>query len=202
MQSHHKKQFDAKSVHQNKDRCSKCGDTTHIEGFQCQAKKYKCKACHKFGHFTSLCFQKNHTSSKPRKHKAHQLQAGTVYAKESVICGQSEEISSKDSFCLHVKIKCTQADSQKIPRPLHLITNLANRLKQHHTGNLYLTARLDTCADLNMMPASVYKLVFHDPNMKKLASSSLEIGTYTTDTVKIVGSCVFYLVHPDTKKLM
>ena len=25
---------------------------------------------------------------------------------------------------------------------------------------------------------------------------------YTTDTVKIVGSCVFYLVHPDTKNLM
>ena len=38
--------------------------------------------------------------------------------------------------------------------------------------------------------------------MKKLAPSKLEIGTYTTDTVKIVGSCMFYLVHPDTKKLM
>ena len=52
------------------------------------------------------------------------------------------------------------------------------------------------------MPASVYKLVFQDPNMKKLDPSSLEIGIYPTDTVKIVGFCVFYLVHPDTKKLM
>ena len=52
------------------------------------------------------------------------------------------------------------------------------------------------------MPASVYKLVFQDPNMKKLDPSSLEIGTYTTDTVNIVGSCVFYLVHLNTKKLM
>ena len=52
------------------------------------------------------------------------------------------------------------------------------------------------------MPASVYKLVFQDPNMKKLDPSHLEIGTYTTDTVKIVDSCVFYPVHPDTKKLM
>ena len=52
------------------------------------------------------------------------------------------------------------------------------------------------------MTASVYKLVFQDPNMKKLAPISLEIGTYTTDTVKIVGSCVFYLVHPDTKILV
>ena len=38
--------------------------------------------------------------------------------------------------------------------------------------------------------------------MKKTAPSSLDIGTYTTDTVKIVGSFVFYLVHPDTKKLV
>ena len=52
------------------------------------------------------------------------------------------------------------------------------------------------------MPASVYKLVFQDPNMNNLDPRSLEIGTYTTDTVKIVGSCVFYLVHLDTNKLM
>ena len=51
------------------------------------------------------------------------------------------------------------------------------------------------------MPDSVYKMVFNDPELKKLAPSNLEIGTYTTDTVKIVGSCLFYLVHLDTKKL-
>ena len=51
------------------------------------------------------------------------------------------------------------------------------------------------------MPASVYKLVFDDPEMEKLAPSNLEIGTYTTDIVKIVGSCLIYLVPQDTKKL-
>ena len=52
------------------------------------------------------------------------------------------------------------------------------------------------------MPVSVYRLVFQDPGMKKLAPSNLEIGTYTTDTVKIIGSFMFYLVHLDTKKLI
>ena len=133
----------------------------------------------------------------------YQLQTGAVYVKESARCDHSEEDStSEDSFCLQVKIKCTQADKQKVSRPIHLITNLAYRLKPHHTRNLCLTARLDTCADVNLMPASVYKLVFKDPNMQKLAPSSLERGTYTTDTVQIDGSCTFYLVHPDTKKLM
>ena len=51
------------------------------------------------------------------------------------------------------------------------------------------------------MPVSVYKLVFQDPDCKKLASSKLEIGTYTIDTVNFVGSCMFYLVHPDSKFL-
>ena len=52
------------------------------------------------------------------------------------------------------------------------------------------------------MPASVYKLVFHDSNLEKLTANKLQIGTYTNDTVKIVGTCKLYLVHPDTKKLV
>ena len=59
----------------------------------------------------------------------------------------------------------------------------------HENRNLYLRARLDTCADVNIMPASVYKLVFHDPNLEKLIPNKLQIGTYTNDTVKIVGTC-------------
>ena len=51
------------------------------------------------------------------------------------------------------------------------------------------------------MPATVYKLVFHDPDLQKLAPSKLEIGTYATDTGKLVGPCTFYLVHPDPKCL-
>ena len=133
----------------------------------------------------------------------HQLQVGAVYAKDSAICSQSEDDSpSEDSFCLQVKVKCKQANLKRIPRPTHLITNLAYRLKLHHTGNLYLRAGLDTCADINIMCASMYRLVFQDPSMKKLPPSSLEIGTYTIDTVNIVSSCMFYLVHLDNKKLM
>ena len=67
---------------------------------------------------------------------------------------------------------------------------------------MYLRARLDTCTDVNLMPASIYQLIFKDPQMKKLTPSNLQVGMYTTDSVKIVGSCKFHLVHPDTKKLL
>ena len=90
---------------------------------------------------------------------------------------------------------------KRIPTPSQLITNLVYKLKPHQTWNQYLTARLNTCADVNIMPASVYKLMFNDTKLKKLAPSTLEIDTHTTDKVKIAGSCLFCLVHSDTKKL-
>ena len=86
--------------------------------------------------------------------------------------------------------------SKKIPTPSHLITSLAYKLKPHQTRNQYLKARLHTCTDVNIMPASVYKLVFNDPEVKMFAPHNLEIDTFTTNTVKIVGSCLFYFVSP------
>ena len=64
-----------------------------------------------------------------------------------------------------------------------------------------MRARLDTCANVNIMPACVYKVVLHDQELLKLAPSKLEISAYTTNTVKFVRSCVLYLVHHDTKCL-
>ena len=126
------------------------------------------------------------------------LQVGTVYACDKSVCGHS---SSDESFCLLVKIQQSPSEGKKIPTPSYLITNLAYKLKPHQTRNQYLKARLDTCADVNIMSASVYKLVFNDPELKTLAPGNLEIGTITTNTVKIVGSCLFYLIHLDIKKL-
>ena len=94
----------------NKDRYSKCGDSTHVEEFQCPGKKFQCKACHKFAHFTSLCYQKKKASFKSERPKAHQLQAGTVYAQEKAICRHSEDYSSTDeSLCLPIRSQHTQA---------------------------------------------------------------------------------------------
>ena len=122
--------------------------------------------------------------------------------KGNSISSQSEDSRSDNSFCLQLKIQHTQAHVKDIPTPAHLIANLVCQLKSHQKRNLYLRARLGTCTDVNIMPASMYSLIFKDPEMKKLAPSELEFGTYITDTVKIVGSFRFYLVHPDSKKLL
>ena len=81
-------------MNKQSDRCLRCGDTMHTKGFQCPAKKFQCKVCHKFGHFTTVCYQKNQQTSnsfKPRKPKAHQLRAGVLYTHQDDDSDISEE---------------------------------------------------------------------------------------------------------------
>ena len=68
----HKKRFDTNQTHQRRDRCSKCGDSKHIDGFRYPAKKFKSKTCNKYGHFTSLCYKKK-VSFKSRTPMVHHL---------------------------------------------------------------------------------------------------------------------------------
>ena len=117
----------------------------------------------------NLCYEKKQAPFKSSQPKTNQLQAGAVYMHENAICSQSEDSSSDDSFCLQLKVQHTQASLKKVPTPSHLITNIAYRLKPHHTRNQYLRARLDTCVDVNIMPVSVYRFMFKDPELKKLS---------------------------------
>ena len=169
--SYNRKSFDARGAYRQKNRCSKCGDSTHLEGFTCPTKKYQCNKLYKFviNLGTSPAYHKNH------KPKAHQLTAGTIQAYDS----QSDSEDSDISFCLQLQVKCVQTQNKVDKRPPCLITNLPYRLKMHENRNLYLQARLDTCPDINIMPPSVYKLVFQDPNLEKLIPNKLQIGTYT-----------------------
>ena len=114
----------------------------------------------------------------------------------------SEESSSDESFCLQLQAQSNQGEGKHIPNTIHLITNLAYCLKPHHTRNMYLRACLDTCAEVNIMPASVYQLVFKDPEMRKVKPCKMQMSSYTADTLKIIGSCTFDIVHLDTKNLV
>ena len=183
----------------NFNRCSKCGDTAHHVGFTCPAKKYQCKACHKFGHFTSQCFQKKqHSQHKFRQPKAHQTQVDDLYDNSDSY--PSDVSSSEDSFCLQVRIRRQLDGTHKIPKLTHLITNIAYQLKQHHTRNQYLRPRIDTGDEVNFMPVSVYRLIYHDHDHQKLTPCKLKIGTYITDTIKIIGTIIIYLIQQETNR--
>ena len=127
---------------------------------------------------------------------------GALYTHNDADRSRSESSDTEDSFCLQMKIHKTQISHPKVPKPIYLMANLAYHLQEHHKRNQYLQARLDTCADVNLMPMAVYCLMFKDPGLRKITSSNLEIEMYTNDVVKIIGACNFYFVHPKSKQLI
>ena len=144
--------------------------------------------------------RKQHSQHKVRQPKVHQIHVNHLY--DDPESYPSDISSSEDSFCLQVRIWKQHSQKQQIPKLTHLITNIAYQLKQHHTRNQYLRARIDTSAKINLMLFSVYRLIYHDQDLTKLTPCNLKIRTYTTDTIKIIGTTTIYLLHPDSKKLV
>ena len=160
---------------------------------------YQCKVCYKFGHFTSQCFQKKqYQHQKYRQPKAHQIQVDESYHYSHDY--SSDASSSEDSFCLQVKVQKQNKKTQKLPNTTHLLNNIAYRLKPHHTSNKYLRAWIDTGAEVNLMLVSVYRLIYQDQDLKKLTPCNLKIGTYMADIIRILGTTIIYLIHPDSKQ--
>ena len=82
----------------------------------------------------------------------------------------------------------------------HLYTNILYPLKQYHKHNKYLCIQLDMCANVNLMPESVYKLVFNDPQTTKLAKNDIDLTVYTRHSVDLIGKCSFYMLSKATKQ--
>ena len=193
--------FNQRQILQSEDKCHKCGASKHIEGFQCSARKYQCGNCHNFGHFNSLCYKKQESYKKrPRSPKAYQLTSSRLSAQDkSIYTNPSDNSSSEDElFCLQMKVQAIQAN-EKYPTPKHLFTSLEFKVKLHKNKTKFLWTRIDTCADVNIMPVSIYKYLFKDPDCGKIAPNVLQLGTYTNKKVKIIGSCNLYIIHSDTR---
>ena len=187
------------------DKCTRCGDTLHAKVFQCPARKFQCKICHKFHHISPQYVTKRasslQTHLKQENPKEQQLCTGALYTHHDADRSGSELSHNEESFCLQMKIQRTQVTNPQVPKPIYLMTNLAYHLQLHHKRNQNLHARLHTCVDVNLMPMAVYCLMFKDPGLRKLTPPNVEIETYTNDVVKIIGLCHFYLVHPESKQL-
>ena len=69
-----------------------------------------------------------------------------------------------------MKVQKTQFSHPQVPKPVYLMANLVYHLQMHHRQNQYLCARLDTCADVNLMPVVVYQLMFKDPSPREAYS--------------------------------
>ena len=82
----------------------------------------------------------------------------------------------------------------------HLYANIPYWFKPYHKHNKYLCVQLDTCTDVNLMPESVYKLVFNDPQTAKLAKNDIDLTVYTRHSVDLIGKCTLYMLSKGTKQ--
>ena len=136
------------------DKCTRCGDTLHAKGFQCPARKF-----HSI-YVTNSDISPQYVIKRASSHQAHlklenpkhnNFEQGPYTPIMMLI-----EVDNEESFCLQMKIQKTQVTNPQVPKPIYLMTNLAYHLQMHHKRNQYLCARLDTCADVSLMPMAVY----------------------------------------------
>ena len=145
-----------------------------MPGFRCPASRHQCKYCKETGHFSPMCFKKPQEQTNKKgfhKPQAHQLQVGS-YSSVDQHYDQDDTSESEDSFCLQMQFKPEQADHESCETQ-HLFTHLEYKLKYHKRKTRFLRARRDTCSNTNVMPASIYKKVFKDPDCSKLNPKSI-----------------------------
>ena len=87
----HKKWFDVKNAHQNKKRCSKCGDSIHVEGFQCPAKSSSVKLVTSLDTLPAFVI---------RKSKLHSSQANQRYVNYK----QGQYMQKRVPYVVNLKI--------------------------------------------------------------------------------------------------
>ena len=91
-----------------------------------------------------------------------------------------------------MKLQDKQANTS-VPVPKHLFTNLEFKVKPHKRNTKFLWARDDTCADVNLMPMSIYKKLFKDEDCTQITPSNLQLRTYTNKKVKVIDPATFRL---------
>ena len=70
-------------------------------------------------------------------------------------------------------------------------------MEPNQRGTKFLRAGIDTCANVNILPISVYKVIYKDPDCVMLApSNKTGITTYTNEKINVLGFCDMFVVHP------
>ena len=157
------------SYDRNSNQCTSCGDSPHAPGFNWQAKKYQCKHCTKIGHLNKMCFTKNAHPQPQHYHKGKPKQVHQIIVPEqSTDQHKNTHECDDDEFMIAFQL-CAQPQknlyNQKVTTGYTqkcLYANIPYRFQPYHRHK-YLCVQLDTCADVNLMPESVYKLMFNDP---------------------------------------
>ena len=89
-------------------------------------------------------------------------------------------------FVPEIQVQAATSSSQRrLYSDLHLSTNACSK-------PLYLRCRLDTAADVNVMPISVCKKLFYDYSLSKLRPVQASVIAYNSTNIAVIESGVLY----------
>ena len=164
----------------------RCGDTRHRPGFNCPASKFQCKKCHKYGHFTSKCLTKPHSTNVNTIEEVNAVLAFTK-SPHSV----QAELSDDSLDAMYI---CT-VNTSKPKRCVFADLQLATQSSKPK----YLKVRLDTAADVSMMSKSVYQQLFDDPQCQKLQPVTTNTVMHDHSKAEVLGSVTIPILKDNQK---
>ena len=190
-----RRQVPTKQAEQSNNRrewkCKRCGGQ-HQKPRECPAANKNCHKCGKNGHFARACLGKNF------KHRIQSLQAEqeidmAEYEENPAVRYQASQIK----VCARVnQVKEPQEPEPPVDKKIVMVT-----IPYAETPNAEpkdcLRMRVDTCADINIMPLSVYQTIFDDVTKQKLLPTGIQVTTYNDSTLDLIGRCTLYLQHPN-----
>ena len=130
----------------------RCGKQKHQPDQKCTAKNAKCKACHKIGHFHSMCQSKK--KSKPRVNIAQSPQDDNDYhIDENGVRQPNPPRVNMFKIVNHI-----DANKGKFMEGKHLKFPIASHPKGPYKHNIVV--RVDTSADVNHMNEKTFNELF------------------------------------------
>ena len=138
------------------------------------------------------------TSTKFKASQAEQETDMAEYEDNPTVRYQASQIK----VCAKVnQVKEPHEPEPPVDKKIVMVTIPYTKTPNEETKNC-LRMRVDTCADINIMPLSVYQTIFDDIKRQKLLPTGIQVTTYNDSTLDLIGRCTLYLQHPNTPEKM
>ena len=191
------------SDRQVKETCIRCGGPRHANiNKECPALGKSCIKCGVKGHYAKVCRKGSKKQSDSNRAQQVQVQVPSAIEpkfhtdQRMQLTNQQIKICPEKKQCNQVKDRVGREEDEK---KLILVT-LPYSLHPSRKCKQSLRMRVDTCADVNMMPKGVYQELFSDIGLEKITPTHVSVSTYTDEAIQILGKCDLYFPHPVSKK--